>query len=50
MPLCIRKKPDISFFVADGKGGHAFSRTLKEHNEHVKKWREIEKQRKKAAQ
>ena len=35
-------KTDFLFFVANGEGGHNFSKTLQQHNRFVKEYRRLE--------
>ena len=38
-------RTDALYFVADGSGGHAFARTLKEHLANVSRWRRLREDR-----
>ena len=39
------ERHEYLYFVADGGGGHAFAKTLPEHNHNVARWRQVERER-----
>ena len=48
MAVAQPEETDALYFVADGTGGHAFAKTLAQHNRNVQEWRKIERKRKAA--